>query len=284
MKNILLFIRGNFNFICFVLLQILCIVMLSRSSKTHEAFFASAANEVTGKINTQYNSFSSYFTLKETNRQLVEENARLHNLLKSDFQAPDNSRKIVIDSLLKDSLHRFRKYLYLPAKVVGNTFTSQTNYLQLERGSKQGVGKGMSVLSPDGIVGVVIDVSENYSRVMSLLNRYSKVSAMLKKDNNSGSVEWDGSDPSYLTLKNISKSAKVIKGDTVVTSTYSANFPPGMMVGTIAGITADPSSNFFTLKIKTSVDFFRLQYVYVVENSRYAEQLKLETIPKKPNE
>ncbi len=101
----------------------------------------------------------------------------------------------------------------------------------------------------------------------------------LKKDNNAGSIEWDGNDPSILILRNVSKSAKVVKGDTVVTSTYSANFPSNLMVGTISSIVEDPSSNFYTLKIKTATNFFTVQYVYLVENTRYAEQVQLENTP-----
>jgi len=283
-KNIFLFIRVYFTFICFLVLQVLSIILLSNSSKSHEAFFASAANEVIGRINSRYTDFTSYFTLKEINRQLVEENNRLKNELKADFQSPDSSKKMVVDSNLKDPSHHFRKFTYLPAKVVGNTVSSQTNYIILERGAKQGVKKGMSVIGPEGIVGVVIEVFDNYSKAMSLLNRNSKVSAMLKNDNVSGSIEWDGADPSYLTLKNIPKSSKVAKGDSVVTSSYSANFPSNLLIGTIAAVGADPAANFYTLKIKTATNFFSLQYVYLVENVFYTEQTKLESTQQKFNE
>ncbi len=258
--------------------------MLSRNSQTHEAFFASASNEITGKVNKQFDNFYSYFRLQEINRQLTAENVRLRNDLQSNFIVPDSSRKIVTDSLNKDSLNRYRKFYYLPAKVVGSTVTLQTNFLTLERGSLQGVKKGMSVISPEGIVGVVTEVSDNYSRVMSLLHRNSKVSAMLKKDNNAGSIEWDGVDPAYLTLKNISKGAQVKKGDSIVTSNYSANFPSRIMIGTVADFTVDPTTNFYNLKVKTAANFFTLQYVYVVENVRYAEQAKLENTKPKGNE
>lgn len=284
MKNIFLFIQNYFTFLCFLALQIFCIVMLSRNSLTHEAFFASAANEVTGKINKQFDNFYSYFKLKEVNRQLTAENVMLRNELRSNFIAPDSSRKTVIDSLSKDSSNRYRKFHYLPARVVGSTVTLQTNYLTLERGSLQGVKKGMSVVSPEGIVGVVTEVSDNYCRVMSLLHRNSKVSAMLKNDLNAGSIEWDGVDPYYLTLKNISKGALVKKGDTVVTSNYSANYPPKIMIGTVADFAVDPTTNFYTLKIKTATNFFNLQYVYIIENVRYAEQTMLENKKQKANE
>lgn len=258
--------------------------MLSKSSKTHEAFFAEKANEFVGRVNQQYAGFHSYFTLQEINKQLASENAALRNRLAENFIVPDSTQKIVADTLLTDSVRKARKYIYLPAMVVGNTVVFQNNYLTLERGEKQGVKKGMAVTGPQGIVGVVIDVSDNYCRVMSLLHRNSRVSAMLKKDNNLGSIEWDGTDPHYLVMRNISKAAKVLKGDTVLTSTYSANFPSHLMIGTVDHISSDPSSNFYTLKVKTATNFFTIQYVDVVENTKFAEQSKLEGIKLKGNE
>jgi rod shape-determining protein MreC len=232
-------------------------------------------------VSKRYSGLKDYFSLKETNRLLAEENARLRNALPTNFLTIDKSKTVVVDSLLKDSLGHFRKYTYLPAKVIGNTVTLQTNFLLLERGSSQGVKKGMAVNGPEGIVGVVVETSANTSKVMSLLHRNSRVSAMLKKDNNSGSIEWDGANPSYLILRNVTKSAKVAIGDTVVTSSYSANFPSHLMVGTVAEISSESASNFYTLKIKTATNFFSIQYVYVIENARYAEQVQLETNPAK---
>jgi rod shape-determining protein MreC len=279
LKNIFFFIRRYFTFLSFLLLQVFAIILLTRSSKTHEAFFSDATSELTGNLNKQYSNLRGYFSLAETNRQLAEENTRLKNLLASNNIAPDSSREVYTDTTHRDSSGRYRKFTWLPARVIGNTVTLQTNFLTLERGSNQGVKKGMAVIGPQGIVGVVVETSPNISKVMSLLHRNSRVSAMLKKDNNAGSIEWDGNDPSILTLRNVSKSAKVVKGDTVVTSTYSANFPSYLMVGTVASIVEDPSSNFYTLRIKTATNFFNVQYVYLVENTRYAEQVQLENAP-----
>lgn len=256
--------------------------MLSNTSTTHQSFFASAANNITGNINKEYSGFRDYFGLKEANRQLAAENARLHNMLASNFTGPDNTRETHIDSLLKDTLGHVRKFTWLPARVVGNSYTLQSNFITLERGTRQGVAKGMAVVGPQGIVGVVVDAYPNFSKVMSLLNRYSKVSGMLKKDKSAGSVEWDGADPGYLILRNVTKGAKVTRGDTVLTSTYSANFPPGLMIGTVAGISSESASNFYTLKIKTATNFFNLQYVYLIGNVRYAEQVQLENAAKTP--
>jgi rod shape-determining protein MreC len=113
---------------------------------------------------------------------------------------------------------------------------------------------------------------------MSLLNRKSKVSGMLKKGFTSGDIEWDGADPQYLTMKKVTKSAQVAKGDSVLTSNIAnLTFPPGILVGTVAQVENDPDGgSYYLLKIKTATNFFNLQYAYLVENVQWQEQKTLE--------
>jgi rod shape-determining protein MreC len=277
MKNIIGFIRQNFTFLTFLILQIVSLVMLSSYNKTYETFFGGWSNQVTGNINKKYNGWSYYFNLSNTNAQLIAENVALRNQLGQNFSPIDSSKKLGTLVLRKDSLEKTRKFYYYPAKVVGNTFTLQKNYIIIERGSLQGVKKDMAAISPEGsIVGVVVEVNENYSKIMSLLHRNSKVSAMLKRDKIAGSIEWDGADPSVLILKNISKSAAPKIGDSVLTSPYSSNFPSQLMVGKVTSILKDPSSNYLTLNVKSTTNFFNLEYIYLVENRRMAEQKNVE--------
>lgn len=132
----------------------------------------------------------------------------------------------------------------------------------------------MGVVGPMGIVGKVVSVSENYSMVMSLLNRNSKVSAMLKrgKEQYAENVEWDGKDANYLIMKKVSKAVDVKKGDTVVTSNYSPSFPSLLMIGTVAEIKTDAIGNSYTLKIKSATNFHTLQHVNLIANHYYEEQ------------
>ena len=276
MRNIFLFIRRFFNLLLFFVLQGTAIYILATYNKTHEAFFASAANEVTGSISSKYNAVDYYFRLKQTNDQLAAENARLHNELSTSFQNPDTAHVLKIDSLLKDTIGLVRKFNFLEAKVVNNSISDENNYMTIHRGALQGVKNGMSVIGPDGIAGRVILVSDNYSRVMSLLNHKSKVSVMLKRGFYSGIIDWDGKDPQYVQLRGIPKSAQVRKGDSVLTSNLSGSFPAGLMVGTIAGIDSDPSTSFYILNIKTATNFSTVQYVYLTENLLGEEQEKLE--------
>ena len=284
MKNIIGFIRQNFTFFTFLILQIVSLVMLSSYSKSHQTFFGGMTNQVIGDINTRYNNWSYFFSLKTTNTLLAAENVALRNQLAQNFVPFDTTKKLGTLILRKDSLEKTRKFYYYPAKVVGNTFTLQKNYITIERGALQGVKKDMAAISPDGsIVGIVVEVNDNYSKIMSLLHRNSKVSAMLKRDKVAGTVEWDGSNPDILTLKNISKSAAPKIGDSVLTSPYSASFPAQLMIGRVSKVVVDPASNFLTLELKSATNFYNLEFIYLVENKRMNEQLNLE-INKTPNE
>jgi rod shape-determining protein MreC len=274
-RNIFLFIRRYFNFVFFVIIQIVALSMLFKYNRFHEAAFMGVAGEFTGRISEKYNKVEYYFQLKKTNEALVNENAHLRNLLKQDFLPSDSTQKIVIDSIRIDSLERFRRYLYMPAKVVNNSVTSQTNYITISRGLKQGVQKDMTVVSSEGIVGTVINVSNNMATVMSLLNRQSRVSSSLKKTGETGTVEWDGNDPQVLTLRNIPKSARVNIGDTVV-SGINSSYPPGQAVGYVTAVEAEKSSNFYSLSLKPATNFFNIQFVYVVKNLQKEEQDALE--------
>ena len=284
MKNIIGFIRQNFTFFTFLIPQIVSLVMLSSYSKSHQTFSGGMTNQVIGDINTRYNNWSYFFRLKKTNTLLAAENVALRNQLAQNFIPFDTTKKLGTLILRKDSLEKTRKFYYYPAKVVGNTFTLQKNYITIERGALQGVKKEMAAISPDGsIVGIVIEVNDNYSKIMSLLHRNSKVSAMLKRDKVAGTVEWDGSNPDILTLKNISKSAAPKIGDSVLTSPYSASFPAQLMLGRVTKVVVDPSSNFLTLELKSATNFYNLELIYLVENKRMNEQLEVEK-NKTPNE
>lgn len=259
-----------------MVLQIVCLILLSKSSKSHEAFFAAQLNETTGKINSKLNGVTSYFNLRETNRQLALENALLKNQLQQNFNIPNNNILFVADSSVRDTNNLIRKFKYLPALVVKNSFTNQDNYITIERGSKTGVTKNMSVVSALGVVGKIVSVSENYSIAMSLLNRKSIVTARLKNKEYAGTVEWDGKSPEWLIMKNVSKSAQVKLGDSVLTGNYSANYPSQLLIGTVGNIKNDDASNTYILKLKTATNFYTLQYVNIIANNFFTQQDTLE--------
>ncbi|MHA4812195.1 rod shape-determining protein MreC [Flavitalea flava] len=281
MRNVFLFIRRHFNFLFFLVLQIIALSFLFRYNKFHEAAFMDVSTEVTGRINEKYNSVEYYFQLKKTNESLVRENLRLRQQLKENYEAPDSVRRLIRDTLKIDSAKTMLKYNIMEAKVVSSTTSLQANYLTIHRGAAGQVRPNMGVIGPQGIVGQVVTVSENFATVMSLLHYQSSVIVKLKKGGERGVIKWDGLSPLFVTLKDIPKSANVAKGDTVLTSQASSLFPADVMVGTIFDIIPDNTSNFYTLKIRPSTNFFNIEYVYVVDNLQYGEQKRLEDSTRK---
>lgn len=267
MRNIFLFIRRYFNFLFLLLLQGFCIYLIVHYNTYHNAMGSGIMNEVTGIVNTQYNKIDYYFHLKRTNAQLAKDNERLRNLLKENFESPDTATKSVTDSIPYDTLGNRRKWLYLSAKVVFSSVSAQNNFIVLGRGSAQQLKKDEGVVDPNnGVAGIITDVSENFAVVMSLLHKDSKISAKLKKGGDAGQVIWDGKDPNRLSLIEIRKSAKVFKGDTVLTSGFTPTFPYGLMIGTIDEVMPDKSTNNYIIKLKSSTNFYNLQYVFAIEN------------------
>ncbi|RYF48467.1 MAG: rod shape-determining protein MreC [Cytophagaceae bacterium] len=264
-----------------LVMQIIALSFLFRYNKFHEAAFMGVANELTGRVSSRYSNVEYYFRLKKINESLAQQNEQLLNQLKNNYQGADSLTQVVIDTVNKDTSGIARRYLWRGARVVNNSVSLQNNYLTIHRGERQGVRKDMGVISPQGIVGMVVNTSENFSVVMTMLNRQSSVSAKIKNSGEIGKVLWDGKSPGYVTMENIPKSVKLVKGDSVVTSGYSLSFPPGILIGTVNEIIDDKTSNFYSLKLQPSTNFYSVEYVTVVDNLQKDEQKRLEEATRK---
>jgi rod shape-determining protein MreC len=132
-------------------------------------------------------------------------------------------------------------------------------------------------------VGIVKDVSENFCTVISFLHKDSRISARVKKNNYIGSMVWDGFRTDEGSLKDIAKHVKLQKGDSIITSSFSAIFPEGIMIGTVRSVENDPSENFFHIKVGLSTSFGSLSHVYIVNNLMKDEQRSLEALEKDAN-
>jgi rod shape-determining protein MreC len=276
MRNVFLLIRRFHVLLLFLLLQVLCITLLVKYNRSHQAKYMELAYDFTGRINKQYSDVIAYFSLRENNRALAEENNRLRNLLAENFTSIDTGAVLRRDTVLIDSSKVIRKYLWRSARVINNSVSSQHNFITIERGRLQGVAPEMAVVSARGIVGIVTDVSDNMAIVKSLLHRKTTTSVMLKNTGTAGLLEWDGRNAGLLQLKGIPKSTGLKVGDTVLTSNISLNYPAGLMVGTIARVEKETDGNNYRLQIKPGTNFYSVDYVDVIENMFLKEQREIE--------
>lgn len=267
MRNIFLFIRRYIHLLTFLLLQGICIYLISRYSKFHNAAILTAANRVTGSVFKEFDRVEYYFRLKKTNDSLVKANEDLLNRLKQNFILPDTSEVTRIDSIKVDSLQKFRSITYLSAKVVSSSIAAQNNFLVINGPNVKKMSIGMGVADINfAVTGIITDISGDYAVVMSLLHKDSRISASLKKSGEAGTLLWDGKQPNIITLKNIPKGTPVSKGDTVISSGLSTTFPRGLLVGRINEIFEETGTSNLNIKVKTAANFYNLEYLYVIDN------------------
>ncbi|MFZ9661006.1 MAG: rod shape-determining protein MreC [Chitinophagaceae bacterium] len=284
MRNIFAFIARFSNFFIFLVLQVTALSMLFSYNRFHHAAYMNVANEMTGKFEERFDDVETYFTLKSENEKLRQQNSILLNQLKANFSSPDTLLTDNISNSPLDTNLSTRKFQYLPAKIIYNTISAQNNYLVLHRGYNQGIRVNMAVIGAEGIIGKVVDVSDNMSVVMSLLHRKNTVVALLKKGSGFGEVLWDGHDARYITLSNIPRTVTVSKGDTVVTSPYSDIFPPGQIIGFVDEVEEEKSTSMYNLKVKIATDFYSVQHAFVVKNLQKSEMDSLLQKVKTENE
>jgi rod shape-determining protein MreC len=270
MRNLLLFITRNHYFFLFVALELFAFFILIRNNNYQQAVFANSTNEFTGSIEEAYSNVTSYFGLKEANEQLVKENAMLRSQLGTSWYNFSNKGNFVNDTFYK------QKYRYIPGNVVNKSTHKRNNYLTVNRGSSQGVSRGMGVICPDGVVGIVKEVSENFCTVMSLLHDKVNIPSMIKKYGETGILRWEGSDERLGYLPNIPSHLKLYTNDTIVTSSSSSVFPVGIPVGYIETVEIIPGNTFNNITVRLSTNFKKLDYVYIVDYLYKEEQDNLE--------
>jgi rod shape-determining protein MreC len=269
MRNFFLLIRKYNFFIVFLLLEVVSGILLIRNSTYQRAAVISTSNELVGKIYTAYSNVTDYLVLGETNRILSAENARLRRADSVSFYDPSFRVLRVNDSI------GLQQYEYISARVVNNSVSRVNNYITLDKGSLQGIQPEMAVMGSNGVVGIVKDVSEHFSTVISLLHSSTKISSKIKKNDYFGSSVWDGENPQIAKLLDIPSHAQVKVGDTIVTSSYSGIFPRDILVGVVSEIGTSGES-FKEIKLKLATDFQKLSYVYVIRNLLKSERDTLE--------
>ena len=271
MKEIIKLILKYHFTIIFILLEIVSFSLIIRHNEYQRAIFSESASTLFGNISLTITSIKDYFRLKEMNESLANENILLKNRLEEYEFLRDT---IIHGMVVQDSIP---VYEYIGAKQVNATYNRTKNYITLNQGRKNGLQKEMAVCTPEGIVGLIQDLSDHFAVVIPLINVDSRISAKIKKNNYYGSLQWDGNDYAYSYLNDIPYHVEVNAGDTIVTSGLSKIFPEGIVVGYVESVDKE-TANFLKIKVKLAVDFKRINHVYVILNNKKNEQTSLEAI------
>ena len=275
MRNLLAFVLKHHFVIVFLFLQMISIWLMVHNNGYQGSQVLNSSNQVVANVYTAASNTSDYFSLKQENDKLALENSVLRNFLKSNYSILPLREFEKNDTLYK------QQYTFMNAKVVNSSVNKRRNFLTLNVGTDQGIRQDMAVMSSEGIVGIVTNVSANFSSVMSILHKDVRVNCQLKKDGSYGPLIWDGKDYKYCLLTDIPTHAKIKAGDTVITSELSGIFPEGIMVGTVESYERRQNEGFYTAKIKLSADLKKVNHIYVIKNKFKTERDSLETITQK---
>ena len=271
MKEIIKLILKYHFTIIFILLEIVSFSLIIRHNEYQRAIFSESASTLFGNVSSTITSIKDYFRLKEINESLAKENILLKNRLEAyEFLQDTIIQRTVVEGSIP-------VYEYIGAKQVNATYNRTKNYITLNRGRKNGLQKEMAVCTPEGIVGLIQDLSDHFAVVIPLINVDARISAKIKKNNYYGSLQWDGNDYAYSYLNDIPYHVEVNAGDTIVTSGLSKIFPEGIVVGYVESVDK-VTANFLKIKVKLAVDFKRINHVYVILNNKKNEQTSLEAI------
>ena len=261
MYNLIRFIQKHLFVILFLVLEVICIALLTSTQNFHRQKRINTTNDIVGKIYETGTDIGDYFRLGKINQQLAEENALLREQL----------------SVVTDTIQSFQEFIntdtiyeFIPARVVNNTVNRPNNYILINKGRADGIEKDMGVISSEGIVGIVTDVSQHYASIMSLLHSYSTISVRFKSNEHLANLHWGTTNYRYGIIDDI-PTLILQKGDTVVTSSYSFIFPENLMAGTVLELIESPSGTLNKAKIQYSTDFSTLKNVYVIHHTNKAE-------------
>lgn len=275
MNNLLNFLVKHVPWFIFTFYVILSCVLLFRNNPYQQSVYLTSANAVTATVYGGISNVTSYFNLKDINEELQQRNAALEmEVINLKRQMADMRLQLPGNEGIPGVAARFA---YVPAHVISNSIAKPYNYITIDRGSDDGVYPEMGVVDHNGVVGIVNVVGRHSARVISVLNTYFKLSCKLKSTQFFGTLTWDGKNPEFATLTELPKQGTYLRGDTIITSGYSAMFPEGIIVGYVVEEQKELSTNFISLKVKLASNFMQLSSVRCIKNVMKVELKALES-------
>ena len=145
----------------------------------------------------------------------------------------------------------------------------------IDKGSNDGILTDSGVINSSGIIGIINNVSPDYSSIISILITDLKINVMIKRLSTIGSLYWDGYSPSKMILSDIPSSNQIRLGDTIVTGGMSFYFPKGIPIGTISNYETKLNEGYFDIEVSIFNNFSSLNNVYIIDKLDNEQIIKL---------
>jgi rod shape-determining protein MreC len=256
MQSIINSIVKNRNLIIYLFLSFVTFNYLYNNSSVHYSGIGKVGTFISGSTSSIYSFINSYFNLRQENNMLIEENLELKKN-ESQFIDKSDTRDVSENKIDKT----------ISAKVILNSINKSKNIIVINKGELNGITKEMGVISSKGVVGIIKNITDNYSSIVSLLNTDLKINAVLKNTSTIGSISWNGLDPRIVQLNDIPLSSSIKVGDTVVTGGMSFYFPKGIPIGRIEDYNNTSLEGYYSIDISIFTDFSSLSNLYILQRT-----------------
>ena len=248
--------------------------MLTQNRDLSRALRANAL-ELTAEVESGFSWMGRYLRVLEENEELRRRNIELSSRVARTRSVRMQNRELKRLLRLRDTTDARLK----AARIVTKDIFQQENFLTLDVGRQDSVEEGMPVVHESGIVGTVMLVSEEYSRVMPFLNTDFRVPGTILPLRTEGIVRWDGEQQNRLLLEHVVKTEPVEPGQQVVTSGHSDIFPAGRRIGTVDTVEVRPGRSELLIYLRPAVSLNEIDHAFVILRTPDPERKKLESRP-----
>ncbi len=272
-------------FLLFLLFSGLLLIILSSATGSRFGVFHQLTLEVLGPLQSTFTKLSlSTVRLKDryiTLWNLQEENDSLRKELETYHALLDQYREAYSRNRFLETELQFKKQETFPAlmaRVVGKDPSFWFQTLIVDRGENDGVVTGMVARNSLGVVGQVVQVSDNYCKILLANAPSSAIDAIVQKSRVRGILKGAG-EQGYI-LQYVLKNGEVAEGDIIVTAGIGGVFPPGITLGTVSKVHSKRRGMFLEIEVKPAVDFARLESLFI---NLSEEQLVIEEMSHSPS-
>jgi rod shape-determining protein MreC len=219
-------------------------------------------------VSTRYQALQDFVSspsdmnrLRQRNAELEAEVARLQTQI---IELQSETKEVQVLSALLDFARAHPENTFVSATVIGRDPSPFIQYVNINRGSDDGLRRGMPVVTHQGLVGRVAAVTASAARIQLITDPVSNINVRLEPSQAEAVII--GQITGEIALDMIPIAASVQPGDLVLTSGYGGNYPADLLVGQISGVRKRDYELFQTASVQPAVDFTQLSIVMVITN------------------
>ncbi len=195
----------------------------------------------------------------------VQENIELNKQLGEALEIKNRYTELELENIRLKKFVNFTSlaHTYTAARIIARDPSPWFQTVMIDKGLEDGLRKGSPAMVSEGIVGQVIEVSKNFSRILLITDRNSSVDALIQNSRVRGIVKGNNEDNCSFVYT--LRKDEVKEGETIVSSGLDQVFPKGLMIGRVLKVTKDQTHLFQDITIETSVDFEKIEEVLVLK-------------------